>query len=149
VSPLVIRDARPLDAGSVGAILTQAVREHRWMPLLHSAAEDIAHVGHLIDLGWVRVADNGAIRGFLAREEEFVHALYVARGARGSGVGRRLIEDAMAACARLELNTFVANVGARKFYDRLGFDEAWRTDGAENDERLPDIRLVWQAEAVR
>lgn len=140
-----IRDGQPLDAGELGAILGQSVRDHRWLPALYSEAENIAHVGRLIDLGWVRVAEDGVIRGFLAREQDYIHALYVARGARGAGIGRRLVEDAMRACDALSLHTFEANVGARRFYARLGFDEAERTDGAENDEGLPDIRYVWTA----
>ncbi|MEC9103792.1 MAG: GNAT family N-acetyltransferase, partial [Pseudomonadota bacterium] len=110
-----------------------------------SEAENIAHLGRLIDLGWVRVAVDGVIRGFLAREGAYVHALYVARGARGSGIGRRLIEDAKAQVDQLELHTFEANAGARRFYLRMGFAEAERSDGARNDEGLPDIRYVWQA----
>lgn len=146
MSALVIRDAQPLDAGAAGAILGQATRDARWMPQLYSEAENIAHVGRLIDLGWVRVATDGVVRGFLAREDGFIHALYVARGARGAGIGRRLVEDAMAVCPMLELTTFEANVGARRFYDRMGFREEGRTDGAFNDEHLPDILFVWRAE---
>ncbi|WP_370273856.1 GNAT family N-acetyltransferase [Pseudooceanicola nitratireducens] len=145
MSRLVIRDGEPLDAGATGAILGQSVRDHRWMPQLYSEAENIAHLGRLIDLGWVRVAVDGVIRGFLAREGAYVHALYVARGARGSGIGRRLIEDAKAQVDQLELHTFEANAGARRFYLRMGFAEAERSDGARNDEGLPDIRYVWQA----
>lgn len=140
---LTIRDGQPLDAGAAGDILGQSVRDHRWMPGLYSEAENIAHVGRLIDLGWVRVAVDGVVRGFLAREEGYIHALYVARGSRGAGIGRSLIRDAMAKSDLLELHTFEANVGARRFYRQLGFVEAERSDGRDNDEGLPDVRLVW------
>ncbi|MGI3168705.1 N-acetyltransferase family protein [Pseudooceanicola sp. C21-150M6] len=147
---LVLRDAEVLDAGGLGAILDQSIRDHAWMPVLHSLAEDISFVGDMIEMGWVRVAlaagDGRTLRGFLAREGELVHALYVARGARGHGVGRQLMEDAMAACERLELWTFVANMGARRFYARLGFDEVEFGDGTTNDEGLPDVRLEWHRE---
>lgn len=145
MSGVTIRVAEPLDAGAVGAILGQGVRDHRWMPLLHSEAENIAFAGRMIDHGWVWVAlDGAAVRGFLAREGSYVHALYVARGARGRGVGTRLIAAAQAECARLELYTFVANTGARRFYARHGFVEVERSDGSRNDEGLPDILFVWE-----
>jgi GNAT superfamily N-acetyltransferase len=142
---VVIRDAHPMDAGACGEILGQSIRDHRWMPKLHSGAEDIAHAGRMIDLGWVRVAQDGVIRGFLAREDNYIHALYVARGSRGAGIGRKLIDDARRACGQIELHTFLANAGARRFYARLGFQEVETSDGANNDEGLPDVRLVWPA----
>ncbi|WP_375172692.1 GNAT family N-acetyltransferase [Pseudooceanicola sp.] len=142
---LVVRRAHPLDAGKAGAILTQAVRDHRWMPELHSEAENIAFCGQLIENGLVWVADDGHVRGFMAREDDYIHALYVARGARGHGIGAQLLAHAQDARARLELYTFVANVGARRFYGRHGFREVERSDGAGNEEGLPDVLLTWEA----
>ena len=144
---LKVRKARSLDAGKLGAILTQAVRDHRWMPELHSEAENISFCGRLIENEYVWVADDGAVRGFLAREGAYIHALYVARGARGHGVGSLLLTQAQGLCDRLELHTFVANQGARKFYKRHGFREVDRSDGSHNDEGLPDIFLTWEAGA--
>ena len=142
---LVVRRAHPLDAGTVGAILTQAVSDHRnWMPQLHSQAENISFFGRLIDHDLVWVADDGKVRGFLAVEEDYIHALYVARGARGHGIGALLLSRVKADHARLSLYTFVANVGARRFYERHGFREVERSDGAGNDEGLPDIYFVWE-----
>lgn len=143
---MIVRPAHPLDAGKIGAILTQSVRDHKWLPELHSEAENISFFGRMIDNGLVWVADDGVVRGFLAREDDYIHALYVARGARGHGVGTKLMARAKADCARLELYTFVANTGARRFYDRQGFVEIDRTDGSANDEGLPDIFMVWEAE---
>ncbi len=145
---LAIRKAQPLDAGVVGAILNQASREHAWKPRLHSEAEDIAHAGLLIDNDLVWLAEDNAVRGFLAREGGYVHALYVARGARGRGIGARLIRAAQAVAPRLELYTFVANIVARRIYQRHGFVEIDRSDGARNDENLPDIYFVWDAEVA-
>ncbi|WP_136637487.1 GNAT family N-acetyltransferase [Pseudooceanicola onchidii] len=141
---LAIRQAQPLDAGKIGAILTQSVRDQTWLPVLHSEAENIHFFGRMIDHGLVWVADDGVVRGFLAREEDYIHALYVARGARGHGIGAALLRAAQAVCGRLELYTFVANTGARRFYQRHGFAEVDRTDGSQNDEGLPDVFMVWE-----
>lgn len=143
---MIVRQAQPLDAGRVGAILTQCVRDQKWLPVLHSEAENIHFFGQLIDHGMVWVADDGTVRGFLAREGDYIHGLYVARGARGHGIGSVLIGAAKAACGRLELYTFVANTGARRFYGRHGFVEIDRSDGADNDEGLPDIFMVWEGD---
>jgi GNAT superfamily N-acetyltransferase len=44
----------------------------------------------------------------------------------------------------LELWTFQANTGARRFYERHGFVTVGTTD-ADNDEGAPDVRYHWQA----
>ena len=142
---VLLRDAWPTDAGKVGAILSGFVAETPWMPNLHSRAEDIGFAGMMIDRGWVRVAwDRTHLLGFCAREGEDIHALYVAATHRRQGIGAALIADAQAAVPRLTLWTFQANAEAQAFYAALGFTEAERTDGAANDEKLPDIRLVWE-----
>ena len=63
-------------------------------------------------------------------------------------MGRRLLRAAMAQSPRLWLWTFQANTGAQRFYLREGFAEIRRTDGAGNDEGLPDIQYSWPAEAA-
>ncbi|SDI39914.1 GNAT family N-acetyltransferase [Alloyangia pacifica] len=146
MSPL-LRPARSTDAGSLGEMITRAVEARDWKPVLHSAAEDIAHAGTMIERGWVTVAEDGpgAVVGFLAREGSYVHALFVAPGAQGRGVGRTLLEDAQRRAARLELWTFVANARARRFYERAGFAVTRRGDGSANEEGLPDLFYVWEA----
>ena len=64
------------------------------MPRLHSRAEDISFASTAIDRGWVRVFEEDAILGFIARRDEDVCALYVARGARGQGIGTALLNYA-------------------------------------------------------
>ena len=140
---LTLRPATPTDAGAVGAILSEFVDDTPWMPRIHTRAEDLAHAGDLIARGWVTVAETDGVQGFLARDGEDIQALYLTAPARGQGIGRALIEDAKARSPRLMLWTFVANEGARRFYDTHGFREVTRTTG-DNDEGLPDIRLLWE-----
>ncbi|AKO97681.1 Acetyltransferase [Marinovum algicola DG 898] len=142
-----IRDARSTDAGKIAAILTEAMDTPPWKPNLHSGAQDVAHCGRMIDKGWVRVVESGdgRILGFIARNGEEIDALFVAAPERGQGVGVALLDDAKARANRLELWTFQRNTGAQKFYEREGFAEVTRSDGASNQEQLPDVRYAWEA----
>ncbi|WP_439121811.1 GNAT family N-acetyltransferase [Marivita sp.] len=140
----VLRPAHPLDAGRVGAILSAWIDETPWMPRVHTRAEDIAHAAMMVDRGWVTVSETTEVIGFLAREGDDIHALYISPAVRGHGVGSRLLTDAKLHEDHLTLWTFQANTRAQVFYERHGFTEVERTDGAGNDEGLPDIRYHWQ-----
>lgn len=142
-----IRAARPTDAGRVGDILSGFIDETDWMPRIHTRAEDLRFAGDMIEKGWVTVAEkSGQVQGFVARHFEKIHALYVDSAVRGQGCGMALLELMKTDMRHLTLWTFEANQSAQKFYLRHGFAEAERTDGARNDEGLPDIRYVWQRE---
>lgn len=69
-------------------------------------------------------AKGGALLGFLSfyRPQSFVHGLYIARSARGQGIGRALLFQAAANAADpLTLKCDVANDAALGFYAGLGF----------------------------
>ena len=146
MTPLTIRPARTTDAGRVGEILSGFIDDTPWMPRIHTRAEDLGFAGMLIDKGWVEVAETAAgVVGFIARQADEVHALYVAAPQQGQGVGSALLKAAFAQSDSLSLWTFQANHRAQAFYLNHGFVEVDRTDGAGNDEGLPDIRYTWQA----
>ena len=139
-----LRPAVAGDAAALGAILSDWIDTTPWMPRLHTRDEDRGFVGHLIGTTEVTVAElGGGPAGFLARDREEIPALYVAVAARGQRTGTALLQQAQSVVRRLTLWTFQANAGAIRFYHRAGFSEAERTDGARNDEKLPDVRLVW------
>ncbi len=146
---VTLRPARSLDAGATGDILHGFARENDWMPELYSAAETIAFCGQMIDKGWVTVAEQGGqVAGFLAVNGTEVHCLYLSPAARNQGIGAQLLNSAKAGRGELALYAFQANTGACRFYERNGFVEVARSDGADNDEHLPDIRFVWRQKGV-
>lgn len=142
---VLIRPARLTDAGAVGGILSDWIETTAWTPRVHSRAQDIGFADTMIARGWVDLAmDQRRVIGFIARDGDKLHSLYLAAGACGRGIGRQLLDSAKANRARLEVWTFQANVEAQKFYLREGFVEAKRTMGQGNDQGLPDIRFVWR-----
>lgn len=83
---------------------------------------------------WVAELE-GEVVGVLAlRHPDWVDQLYVV-GAALLAVARRELGD------RLQLWTFEANTGARRFYERHGFSAVEQTDG-DNEEGAPDVRYL-------
>ena len=147
---ITLRKGRALDAGAMGAILSEFVDETDWMPRLHTRAEDIAHAGALITRGGVTVAEGqGRVIGFAACHGLDLDALYVRGHARGQGVGAALLAHVQGQVPAVMLWTFQANACARAFYHEHGFEEVARSDGAGTDEGLPDVRYEWHAVPLR
>ena len=121
-----------------------------FLPRLHSAEEDRGFIrDHVLSRCRVTVAvREGRVVGFVAEQPGWVEHLYVAPDAIGGGIGRALLMDTMARNDVLELWCFEQNHRARRFYARHGFIEVLRTDGADNEERCPDLRLRWDGAAA-
>ena len=148
----VVAGDRSRHAAACAAVLDEWIETTPWMPRLHTSASIRDHVSEVVfGMRRVWVAERaGAALGFLAMDiEDCVTALYVAAGERGRGAGRMLLDAAKGeAGAGLDLWTFEANEGARRFYAREGFVECERTDG-DNEEGLPDLRLEWSRDGAR
>ncbi|WP_170331153.1 GNAT family N-acetyltransferase [Ruegeria arenilitoris] len=146
---VTLRPARSTDAGTTGMILHGFAQENDWMPNLHTCAETIAFCGYMIDQGWVTVADDdGDVVGFLALKGSEIHSLYLTSSARRKGIGRQLLNLAKSQHSELSLFAFQANEPALRFYRQNGFVEIARSDGADNDENLPDIKFAWRKEGL-
>ena len=89
--------------------------------------------------------DESGIAGFLALKGEEIRLLYTRPDRIGMGAGSQLIDAAKASgIGVLELWCFQANERARRFYEARGFHAIRFTDGAENEERTPDVRYRWE-----
>jgi ribosomal protein S18 acetylase RimI-like enzyme len=92
---------------------------------------------------WVALAGNRIV-GVLTLDGDDLDQLYVDPGAAGQGIGSTLVDLAKQLRPDgLALWTFQSNLRAQRFYRRHGFTEVRRTDGASNEELLPDLRMVW------
>ena len=140
--------AIPQDAADLAAILRGWIHETLWMPKLHSPDQDLGFLQHMIATQKVTVARLDPVPvGFMSLDLAEITCLYLAPPARGQGIGTALLDHAKFAAPRLDAWTFQANTAARRFYAREGFVEAYLTDGAQNEERLPDVRLIWERAA--
>lgn len=139
--------ARPDDAAGMAQALGGWISATPWMPKLHTPAEELWFCGDLIETCDVWVIRRPGVVGFLARQDLEIAALYLAPSARGQGYGKALLTQAKADRDQLELWTFQANTRAISFYLREGFTEVKRTMGEGNQEKLPDVRLLWTRKA--
>jgi GNAT superfamily N-acetyltransferase len=69
--------------------------------------------------------------------------LYVAPAHWGRGAATELLDASRAKAERLQLWVFQRNRAARHFYSRRGFQDCELTDGQGNEEKMPDLRMVW------
>lgn len=135
---MITRLARPADLSGFRALAAEV--EHWFGPMVDDPGFRRAVV-RSIDRGRATVvegADGGLLGGLLFGGEPPVHHLHwlvVAERARGTGVGRALVEDVLrrqvpVRPATVEVVTFGADhpgavlSGARVFYERLGFAPA-------------------------
>ena len=114
------------------------------MPYARDVRRHRADARLLIDRTEVTVARyRRDVVGFIAMQDGAVQSLYLARPARGQGIGQHFLDLAKARADRLELWTYQANMAARRFYARQGFYEHRLTNGEDNDQNLPDVHMVW------
>ena len=147
---------RERHAAACATILNDWIDATGWMPRIHtpeSARDFVADILFAMRRVWVAedwvaedlVVEGREVLGFLALDiEGTITALYVAAAARGRGVGRALLDRAKSEGRLLELWAFQPNRGARRFYEREGFQEVRRTDG-DNEEGVPDVLMRWNA----
>ncbi len=84
--------------------------------------------------------------GYVAFRPDFIEHLFVRPEAQGAGLGLVLLDKAREQAVELTLWTFQQNLRARRFYERRGFVAVKQTDGADNEEKLPDVLYRWRRE---
>ena len=89
------------------------------------------------------VFDGGRLQGFIALLPGWIDHLYVDPAVRRAGIGSALVRLAQKQQSELRLYTFQSNANARAFYEKHGFVIEELTDGARNEEKMPDITYKW------
>ncbi len=141
-----LREAAVADVPALAKV-HRAARGHAmpWLPHVHTPEEDLVFFRDaVLPKQIVLIADvSGHVAGFVAYAQGWLNHLYVAPEMWRVGAGSLLLSEAQAASITLQLWTFQGNMGARAFYARHGFAEVEFTDGMQNEERTPDVRMIW------
>lgn len=143
-----LRRARASDADEIADVYAASFRLLTFLPMLHAIDGYRWFIANMIlNECEVTVAeDESGIAAFLARQGEEVRLLYTRPDRIGMGAGTQLVDAAKATgIGALELWCFQANQRARRFYEARGFHAIRFTDGAQNEERMPDIRYRWES----
>ena len=144
-----IRNATIEDAPAIADIFIAARARMPYLnPGLHSREETRAFIYNVVSDQTVLVAEKDGIAGFAAMEpqngESWLHHLYVHPARQNAAAGSLLMDAARKFMPQgFSLWVFQANLGARRFYRRHGCRLLKATDGAENEEKLPDMALRW------
>jgi GNAT superfamily N-acetyltransferase len=142
----VLRAAQNEDVDAIVGVFQRSRRAAMpWLPILHSHTEDLAFFGNQIAVQQAWVIDaGGVVEAFAIASDGWLNHLYVEPERRRSGLGTGLVKEVKQHFAGgLQLWAFEANTAARAFYAREGFVEVERTDGSGNEERTPDVRMIW------
>ncbi len=157
-----IRIRRPepshLDADADAAMAVQRLTLQATLPGLlypHTQQEDRAWMlDNFANCSvWLAAAGSRVI-GVATRCGCWIRQLYVAPDHTGVGIGQLLLETMLGEATSeaqvvMQLWTFQRNLGARRFYERNGFEATEFTDGADNEEHEPDVRYRRLMKATR
>lgn len=112
----------------------EAIRDWLGVKLLSPAPEDVV---------WVAEVD-GAVVAYVAFTRTWLDDLYVAPTSQGAGLGTALLDMVKSLrTGGFSLWVFESNLPARAFYAARGLVEREHTDGSENEERTPDLRMEY------
>ncbi len=122
-----------------------------FVPRLHTPEEDAWWFRERLFVAneiWLAEDADGPA-GYMAFRPDFIEHLFVRPQSQGSGLGVRFLEKAKADAFELSLWTFQQNLRARRFYEKHGFVVVRETDGADNEEKLPDVLYRWRRDAPK
>lgn len=146
-----IRRATDADAAGAADVFIASRATMTYLPHRHSDAETRAFIGDLVSNTETWVAErNGEIVGLAVIDGGWLEHLYVHPSRFGAGTGTKLFRQLSAEHPNgFQLWVFQQNVAARRFYERLGCALVRLTDGANNEEHLPDALYVWPGGEAR
>src|SRR5262245_39629194 len=145
--PFHCRKATIEDADAIAAVFSTSYRLLTFLPTVRTDEERRRFIENVIlkTCEVIVAEDETGIVSFLALNGQVVRLFYTRPDRIGRGAGSLLLEAAKnSGVEALELWCFQANDRARRFYEARGFRAIGFTDGADNEEKTPDVRYRWQ-----
>jgi len=144
-SEVTIRPADETDVPALADVHLSSRRAAPMPPAVHTEAEVRAWLGGRLAHDEVWVAETGdAVVAYVRLTPDWLDDLYVVPAHAREGIGSALLDLAKQQRPNgFCLWVFEENAPARAFYGRRGLVELEHTDGARNEERAPDVRMVW------
>jgi len=137
------RAATAADGAAAARLIFEWSAETPWIGPPNPVAEVTAFWSGCfagVETAWVAM-QAGALVGFCVREDDNISGLYVARAARGQGVGKHLLDLAKRDRTWITVWAYEKNIRARAFYRREGLVEIGRD--LEDPSGLIDIEHRW------
>lgn len=158
---MVLRLAADGDVGAMADVYV-AARRAGLMPDSPWSSDEMAGVlaGRLgEDETWVAELEGRVVAyvHFVRRDTErvaWVDDLYVHPAVQQRGIGTALLDVAQGVLAQgreegFGLWVFTQNLAARRFYAARGLVEVEETDGSDNPEGVPEVRMVFRGSRSR
>jgi len=148
----MLRPAVAADAGAIADIdlasRAAALPGVRWA---HTPDEVRAWIADsLLATRDVWVAEADGLLGYMALQPGWIDQLYLRPAVWRRGIGGALVARAKVLHpGGLHLWCFQCNARGRAFYEKQGFSAERLTDGADNEEREPDILYAWAGAAIQ
>ena len=144
-----IRRATPKDAPHAAEVFLASRATMTYLPHLHTDEETRNFIRRVVGEAETWVADrDGEVVGFAVIQDGRLHHLYVQPSRFSTNTGGRLFEQVCKEHPEgFQLWAFQQNTGARRFYERHGCALVRLTNGADNEEKLPDALYVWPAKS--
>lgn len=146
---VVLRPAEPADTAEIVAVHLASRADAVRRGLMPAAAHPDGAVREWLgarlvrDEVWVAESDV-AVTGYVRLTSTWVDDLYVHPSQQRRGIATALLRLAMSLRPDgLGLYVFETNHAARTLYEHNGFVVMARSDGSENEERAPDLRMEW------
>lgn len=147
---LLLRPAVPADVPAIAAVQVAARAAAAMPPGIHPPEEVRSYLAANFATAesWVAEAA-GEVVGYARFTRTWLNDLYVDPAHQGAGVGGALLELVKARHpGGFSLWVFEQNAPARAFYAARGLVEREHTDGSDNEEREPDLRMEWPPGSV-
>ena len=144
-----IRRATPKDAPDAAEVFLASRATMTYLPHLHTDDETRDFIRRVVGEAETWIADrDGEVVGFAVIHNRWLHHLYVDPSRFNTNTGGRLFERVCQEHPEgFQLWAFQQNIGARRFYERHGCALVRLTNGADNEEKLPDALYIWPAKS--